>query len=150
MMLMTKYGYMDNENDDGNGDINSSNCRIAAVHCFTGTVDELRQYVSLGFYIGLTGFIFKFSEEELKMILHIIPNNRLLIETDAPYMGFTGCQLNFPEFKDKKRAKKTRFPNLPSALPFVLGKIANAKDMTKEECAEMTTNNALRFFQNKL
>ena len=146
---MTKYGYIDDYNENDNSGVNSTIRRVAAVHCFTGTVDELRQYVSLGFYIGLTGFISKLSEVELGIILDIIPNNKLLIETDAPYMGFAGCQMNFPEFKDKKRAKKTRFPNLPSALPFVLDKIANVKGMSKEKCAEVTTGNALRFFRNQ-
>lgn len=153
MTLMNKYGYVSNENmsdnGDGSGSDSNSSSKVAAVHCFTGTIDELRQYTSLGFYIGLTGFILKFTGDELKVILDIIPNDKLLIETDAPYMGFAGCQMNFPEFKDKKRAKKTRFPNLPSALPLVLTRIAEVKGMSQHACAELTTNNALRFFQNK-
>ena len=95
---------------------------------------------------GLTGFISKLPEEELKATLEIIPNDKLLVETDAPYMGFPGCQLNFPEYKDKKRAAKQRYPNLPSALPFVLANIAEVKGVSTHECAEMTTANALRFF----
>ena len=153
MTLMNKYGYVSNENisdnGDGSGSDSNSSSKVAAVHCFTGTTDELRQYTSLGFYIGLTGFILRLTGDELKVILDIIPNDKLLIETDAPYMGFAGCQMNFPEFKDKKRAKKTRFPNLPSALPLVLTRIAEVKGMSQHACAELTTNNALRFFQNK-
>ena len=149
MTLMTKYGFVNNENEGANSDNSSIGGPVAAVHCFTGNNDELTQYVSLGFYIGLTGYVLKLSEEELKVIVDKIPNNKLLIETDAPYMGFAGCQTNFPEFKDKKKVKKTRFPNLPSALPFVLERIASVKNMSEEECAEITTRNALRFFENK-
>ena len=63
-------------------------------------------------------------------------------------MGFSGCQLNFPEFKDMKRAAKQRYPNLPSALPSIAKFISDAKGISVEECAKMTTLNALNFFQS--
>jgi Tat protein secretion system quality control protein TatD with DNase activity len=59
------------------------------VHCFTGTTAELKEYVSRGFYIGLTGFVMhRLESSVLREWMHTIPEDRLLIETDAPYMGF--------------------------------------------------------------
>ena len=59
------------------------------VHCFTGTTAELRAYVDRGFYIGLTGFVMhRLEPGVLQEWVRAIPEDRLLIETDAPYMGF--------------------------------------------------------------
>ena len=63
MEMMAKYGY--------SAETASSLPTAAAVHCFTGTVDELREYVSCGYYIGLTGYVTKLSMETLKTILQV-------------------------------------------------------------------------------
>lgn len=132
--LLHKYSY--------NG---SDNPTAVAIHCFTGTLEELSIYVSLRFYIGLTGYIVNnYNLEQLKELLHLIPDDKLLIETDAPYMGFPGCLSNYE--KDKKKQKKQKYPNVPSSLPIILQMIAEAKSMSIEDCAELTTNNAMTFF----
>ena len=60
------------------------------VHCFTGTKDELLQALDLGLYIGITGWVCDERPErggaELAALLPLIPDDRLLIETDGPYL----------------------------------------------------------------
>ncbi|GMH65308.1 hypothetical protein TrRE_jg9217 [Triparma retinervis] len=101
------------------------------VHCFTGTEAEVRDYLELGFYIGVTGFVNKAYGAEVKDILsrRIIPLDRLCIETDAPYMGFDGCRRTFVDSdeilstktgKERKKLIKQQYPNVPSSLPLVL------------------------------
>ncbi|VDO89075.1 unnamed protein product [Heligmosomoides polygyrus] len=69
----------------------------AVLHCFTGTEDEAKKYVDMGFYIGLTGFMWKDrlpNGVQAALRNGSIPLNRLLIETDAPFM--------YPKINDKK------------------------------------------------
>ncbi len=59
------------------------------IHCFTGTKEQAMTYLNMGFYIGLTGYLWKDkSEDGVRKILqdNIIPLDRLLVETDAPFM----------------------------------------------------------------
>ncbi|TKR68599.1 hypothetical protein L596_024562 [Steinernema carpocapsae] len=69
----------------------------AVIHCFTGTADEAKKDIDMGLYIGLTGFLWKDrSDKGVRYALEngIIPLERLLLETDAPYM--------YPKINDKK------------------------------------------------
>uniref|UniRef100_A0A0K0DHV7 Deoxyribonuclease TATDN1 n=1 Tax=Angiostrongylus cantonensis TaxID=6313 RepID=A0A0K0DHV7_ANGCA len=69
----------------------------AVVHCFTGTEDEAKKYVEMGLYIGLTGFLWKDRQQngvQAALRNGSIPLDRLLIETDAPFM--------YPKISDKK------------------------------------------------
>ena len=62
---------------------------ICVIHCFTGTKEQAITYLSLGCYIGLTGYLWKDkSEDGVRKILqdNVIPLDRLLVETDAPFM----------------------------------------------------------------
>ncbi len=59
------------------------------IHCFTGSKEQAQKYLELGCYIGLTGYLWKDkSEVGVRKILedNIIPLDRLLVETDAPFM----------------------------------------------------------------
>ena len=61
----------------------------AVIHCFTGTREEAEKYLEMGCYIGLTGYLWKDkSEDGVRKILEdrVIPLDRLLVETDAPFM----------------------------------------------------------------
>jgi TatD DNase family protein len=59
----------------------------AVIHCFTGSASELDDYLSMGLWIGLTGWVCDERRgRHLLPLLHRIPENRLLIETDAPYL----------------------------------------------------------------
>ena len=123
------------------------------VHCFTGSADELRQYVEMGFYIGLTGYAIApglgaGGEDEsvgdpfatLKLWLEIIPEDRLVLETDAPYLGFKGCRAA----EAKKRTSK--YPNVPAALRAICETVARVSGRAYEDVASSTTANALAFF----
>ncbi|MCD4676930.1 MAG: TatD family hydrolase, partial [Desulfobacula sp.] len=61
--------------------------RKGVVHCFSGTREELFKYLDLGYYIGITGILtIKKRGEYLRSIAPLIPEDRILIETDAPYL----------------------------------------------------------------
>lgn len=107
------------------------------VHCFTGSLEELRRYVDMGFYVGLTGYIFSLSDDDLRTMLEIISLDRLVIETDAPYMGFKGCRSSAAKKKNQK------YPNIPSALIQILDRIADVSRWDRDTVIQRTTSNAL-------
>lgn len=108
----------------------------AVVHCFTGTGDELDDYLALDAYIGITGWI---CDERrglhLRDFVARIPDHRLLIETDSPY-------LTPRTMRPKPKTRR----NEPANLPWVVETIAAAREQTPEQVAQLTTTNARRFF----
>lgn len=112
--------------------------RIAGgvVHCFTAGLDEARAYLELDLYIGITGWICDERRgEHLKEVVRHIPRERLLIETDGPYL--------LP--RDLHPKPKSR-RNEPMYLPHVLRAIAAARGEDPEELGAATTRNALELF----
>jgi TatD DNase family protein len=108
----------------------------AVVHCFTGTYEEAKKYLDMGFYIGITGAISDSRRfEHLQTLLPKIPLNRLMIETDAPFM----CPRNLPT-----RVQDNR--NEPAFLEYVLRFIAQCVGKSAETVAEATSDNARLFF----
>ncbi len=108
----------------------------AVAHCFTGEGESLREYVALGLYIGITGWICDERRgKHLHDIVDIIPDDRLLIETDAPYL--------MPR-TIRPRPKSRR--NEPMYLTEVVRVVAEARGQTEQHVAEQTTANAVRFF----
>ena len=108
----------------------------AVAHCFTGGADELAAYLDLGLYIGITGWICDERRgEALKNVVGNIPLDRLMIETDAPYL--------LPRTLDPKPDTRR---NEPMYLREVLRVIAGEMKISEEELAEATTENAERFF----
>jgi len=105
-------------------------------HCFTGDRDALQEYLAMGLYVGVTGWI---CDERrggtLREIVADIPLDRLMIETDAPYL--------LPRTLDPK--PKTR-RNEPAYLTEILRVIAEAMQETETTVAQATTANAERFF----
>ena len=99
-----------------------------AIHCFTGNQQEAKEYMKMGFYLGFNGIIFKFG---LKEVIKNTPLERILVETDCPY-------LSPPEFKKER--------NEPIAVKYVAKEIANIKNLSYEEIAEATTKNAKKLF----
>ena len=62
-------------------------CKKSVVHCFTGEKETLDKYLSMGFSIGITGWICDDRRaKELRDAVHMIPLDRILVETDAPYL----------------------------------------------------------------
>ena len=108
----------------------------AVAHCFTGEHESLREYVELGLYIGITGWICDERRgKHLHDIVSIVPDDRLLIETDAPYLLPRTIQ---------PRPKTRR--NEPAYLPEVLRVVAQARGQSEDHVAQITTENATRFF----
>ena len=108
----------------------------AVAHCFTGEHESLREYLAIGLWIGVTGWICDERRgQHLHDIASIIPDDRLLIETDAPYL--------LPRTLTPK--PKTR-RNEPAFLAEVLRVVAEARGQSEEHVARITTENAIRFF----
>lgn len=109
----------------------------AVAHCFTGGPDELSAYLDLDLYIGVTGWV---CDERrgaaLRDALPLIPPERLLIETDAPYLLPRDLD---PMPKDRR--------NEPRYLPQVLHRIAAETGRAPDELAATTTANAERLFR---
>jgi TatD DNase family protein len=108
----------------------------ACVHCFTGSAEELRQYVEKGYMVGITGFVCnKKRAEELRKALQlkILPLEQLMIETDGPFMS----PRNIP--KVPRRCE-------PAMLSYVAKELAELLDASLEDLCFQTTKNAQRFF----
>ena len=109
----------------------------AVVHCFTGSKVALFDYLDLDCHIGITGWVCDERRgKELADLVHNIPDNRLLLETDAPYL----LPRDLPEPPPKKRR------NEPSLLPWVGQRIATLRGQAVETVAEMTSANAKALF----
>jgi len=108
----------------------------AVAHCFTGEGESLREYIAMGLYVGITGWICDERRgKHLHDIVSIIPDDKLLIETDAPYL--------LPR-TIRPRPKSRR--NEPMYLPEVVRVLAEARGQTEDHIAAITTANAIRFF----
>ena len=108
----------------------------AVAHCFTGEKAELHSYLDLGLYIGITGWIC--DERRGAHLLELareIPRDRLLLETDSPYLT--------P--RDLQPRPKTR-RNEPAFLPHIVRTVARALGRPADEVAEQTTRNARALF----
>ncbi len=106
-------------------------------HCFTAGVEEARAYLDLGLHIGITGWL---CDERrglhLKDVVRFVPLDRLLVETDAPYL--------LP--RDLKPKPKSR-RNEPCYLPHIVAAIAQSRGESAESVAAQTTRNALALFR---
>ena len=108
----------------------------AVAHCFTGEHESLREYLAMGLWIGITGWICDERRgAHLKEIVDVVPDDRLLIETDAPYLL---PRTITPNPKSRR--------NEPAYLPEVVRVVAEARGQTEEHVARITYENACRFF----
>ncbi|HCJ65919.1 MAG TPA: hydrolase TatD [Elusimicrobia bacterium] len=101
------------------------------MHCFSGNLNEMRDFFNLGFYISLAGPVTFPKATKAKEVAREVPQERLLIETDCPYLA--------PQPMRGKR-------NEPSFLKYILAEIAEIRKMNKEELDEITTKNAKYLF----
>ena len=74
-------------NDDTVAVLKSAGGVTGVMHCFTGTVDEARQALDLGFHISLSGIVTFPRAEALRDVARFVPDDRLLLETDAPFLA---------------------------------------------------------------
>lgn len=102
------------------------------VHCFSGNSEEAARFDKLGAYIGIDGPITYPKSAELREILAWYPKERVVLETDSPYMSPV-------PFRGK--------PNSPANVPFINEALAKVWDCAPEESVQITTENALRFFR---
>jgi TatD DNase family protein len=108
----------------------------AVAHCFTGGRAELHAYLKLGLHIGITGWICDERRgKHLLELVHDIPPDRLLVETDAPY-------LTPRDLRPQPKARR----NEPAFLPHVLAAVARALGRATEELAAQTAHNASVLF----
>ena len=107
------------------------------VHCFTGNDQALRAYLSLDMYIGITGWICDERRgQALRSLVKHIPDNRLMIETDAPYL--------MPRsLKPKPKSRR----NAPKHLAHICEFVAHCRGQSATHLAHVTSNNAKRFFR---
>ncbi|GBU22037.1 hypothetical protein R80B4_01940 [Fibrobacteres bacterium R8-0-B4] len=112
-------------------------CRNAGVkkavfHCFTGDAEALEYIVDNGYYISISGII-TYKNSHLRSLIHSIPIDRLLIETDTPYPSPV-----------PHRGK----PNRPSFLPNTAAEIAKLLDIDESVLMTALKNNTLTAFPN--
>jgi TatD DNase family protein len=107
----------------------------AVIHCFSGNRAELTNYLDLGYYIGITGIVtLKERGESLRRLIPQIPANRLVVETDAPYLT--------PE-PERRRHRR----NEPAFVRSVLIKIAEVRGEDPDELARTVFDNTCRLYR---
>lgn len=107
------------------------------IHCFTGNREELENYLELDLYVGITGWI---CDERrglhLQELVKLIPENRLVLETDSPYL--------LPRtLRPKPKSRR----NEPRHLTHINQQIAQMLELSESELAKRTTDNANRLFK---
>ncbi len=106
----------------------------AVLHCYSATWDIAKKFLSAGCMISFTGIVTYPKTKELEKVVKNIPLDRIMIETDAPYLA--------PQFVRGKR-------NEPRFVRYIADRIAEIKKLPFEEVEEATTQNAIKFFQLK-
>ncbi len=113
---------------------NLENGQQGVVHCFSGNKEEMLEYLSLGLFIGVTGIAtIQKRGAELRKLLGLIPTDRLLIETDAPYLT------------PAPQKNKTR-RNEPAFVRSVMMKIAEVRGEDPEELSQKIWENTHRLY----
>ena len=103
------------------------------MHCFSYPKEIARRYVKMGFYVGVGGVVTFKNSKKLKEVVAAVPLDRILLETDCPYMA--------PEpFRGKR--------NDSSMIKYVAEEIAGIREISYEEVVEATEANAKRLFLN--
>ncbi len=102
------------------------------VHCFSGSVEFAKECIKLGYYIGVTGVVTFKNSKVIKEVVKNIPIERLLVETDCPYMAPT-----------PHRGKR----NQSDYIEYIMKEIADIKGLTVEEISEFTIFNTKSLFK---
>ena len=103
-----------------------------SMHCYQGSAEMAREFIKLGFYIGVDGPVTHTNNKKARKMVKQIDINHILVETDSPYLT--------PE---EKRGEK----NTPLNLKYIIRKISEELDMGEDEVGEITTENAKRLFK---
>ena len=103
----------------------------AVIHCYSYSPEMAAEFVKMGYYIGVGGVVTFKNAKKLKETVEKIPLNRILLETDCPYMA--------PEPYRGKR-------NDSRYIPYIVSKIAELKQVSIEEVEAVTWQNAMEFY----
>ena len=114
------------------GETGTAGCAGGVFHCFTESIDVARVALDLGFYISFSGILTFKSAHELREVAAFVPLDRLLIETDSPYLAPVPYRGRI---------------NNPSYVPFVAACLAELKQCPVEQIAEITSRNFESLFK---
>ncbi len=101
-------------------------------HCFTGSADQAKQLLDRGYHLSFTGVVTFKNAQATRAAAQAVPLDRLMVETDAPYMS--------PEPVRKQK------PNEPALMVHTARLLADLKGVSLEDLAQATTGNAVKFF----
>jgi len=104
----------------------------AIIHCFTGDRADARRYLELDVHVSISGIVTFRNADALRDAVRVVPDDRLLVETDAPYLA------PIPH-----RGKR----NEPAHVAVVAAAVAQVRDQTPEAVAALTTANSQRIFR---
>lgn len=109
--------------------------RTGVIHCFSGSETELKSYIDMNFFIGITGILtLKERGRELRRLSRLIPEEHLVVETDAPYLTPS------PERNHYRR-------NEPAFVKSVLLRLAQVRATAPERLAEVVWQNTCRLYR---
>jgi TatD DNase family protein len=114
------------------GEWNGPPDAIGVLHCFTGTEAFARRLLEIGCHISFSGIVTFRNADALRAVARMVPDDRLLIETDTPYLAPV-----------PRRGRR----NEPAFLPHVAAKLAEVRGCSVERIANLTTANAERLFR---
>ena len=103
---------------------------VGVLHCYTGSIPLAERALAVGWYVSFSGIV-TFKKWVDEGLLRIVPDERLLVESDSPYLAPV-----------PHRGKR----NEPAWVSFTVARIAAARGATPDELGELTTANAKRFF----
>ena len=101
------------------------------IHCYSGSSEMAKEYVKLGYYIGIGGVVTFKNAKTLKKVAREVPLERIVVETDCPYLTPT-----------PHRGKR----NNSAFLPLVIQEIADIRGISAEEVERVTYENACRLY----
>jgi TatD DNase family protein len=105
---------------------------VGSLHSYQGSAEMGKQFIKLGFCLGVGGTITHSNNKKTRKILNNLGIDNIVLETDSPYLP--------PEEKRKEK-------NSPMNLRYIIGKIAEELDMSEEEIIRITAKNAQRLFK---
>ncbi len=111
--------------------LSGTNTPVCVFHSFDGSVALADWIIANGWYLGVGGLMTRRSARATQDILKLAPLEQLLLETDSPYLAPTG-------WKEKR--------NTPVSIPIIAGHLARLHDVSLEDVAKVTTENAIRVF----
>ena len=102
------------------------------IHCFSYTKEMAREYLNMGFYLGIGGVVTFKNAKKLKEVVEYMPMEQMVLETDCPYLSPV-----------PNRGKRNSSLN----LPYVVEEVARLKEISVDEVIEITNRNAKTMYR---